>query len=96
MVRPKRPAADRRRQLQRAVGLLSIAGAGLVLGAGEGVSALEDLERLAVELGVPPPAGVRESADPRDALDAWAAEVGVWHGSGWCGGHRDGHWACHC
>lgn len=82
--------------MRRAVGLLSIAGTGLVLGTGEGVSALEDLERLAAELGVPPPEGVRDSADPQEALQEWAAEVGVWHGSGWCGGHRDGHWACHC
>lgn len=91
----------RRRQVrgdgvERAVGLVIIAGYGLRLGLErEGAGSLAELERLAAQLGLPAPEGVRDSDDPQSALDEWAAKVGLYHPPDRCG-HRDGHWAHQC
>lgn len=83
--------------VERAVGLVIIAGYGLMLGLPrEGAGSLAELERLAGELGLPAPVGAADSADPRGALDEWAAEVGLYHGPGRCARASDGHWAHQC
>ncbi|RSN71349.1 hypothetical protein [Actinomadura sp. WAC 06369] len=84
-------------RLERAAGLVAVAGYGLLLDPDRaGRLALAELERIAEELGLVSPAGARDSDRPVQWLDAWASEAGVWHESGTCPRDREGHWACHC